>query len=384
MTSKKLPVVGTGGEVSDDPFERLLSGDSAAVIDALRQHLEESPGDEVAWHKLGIAYMHIGHYADAATALAEAVEIDGRVVAARRLYARVLARLRRYDEATFQLVQAKRLAPDDAGVLHELGVAFYDKRLYDKALRELNRAAEIDPDDARIRFSIGLAHEGRGSMAEAIAAYRDTVRLDPGFVDARRTLADALAAMGEMADAVVQLQKALELDRTNTQVAMNLEVLQKGLDELQARRLLGKLEMDVEASALVVRGSMASMPAVDGAPRYGNELAQLWLWVARDGHITRLALVLPEPARAAAAADEAFRVEVVHHDGSKKSANYATAVTLTFLREALGCPMTRASAIYAELLASRQPVEWAGARISFDAVQLGSDQLHGVFVDATG
>ena len=73
--------------------------------------------------------------------------LDGQVLLARRGYARVLGALRQYDKAVFQLVQAKRLAPKDAVVAKELGVAFYDKGLYDKALRELDSFVDISPED---------------------------------------------------------------------------------------------------------------------------------------------------------------------------------------------------------------------------------------------
>jgi hypothetical protein len=38
---------------------------------------------------------------------------------------------------------------------------------------------------------------------------------------------------------------------------------------------------------------------------------------------------------------------------------------VTFLRETLGCPLTRAGTLYAELLETRQPVRWADAQLSF-------------------
>ncbi|HHH31718.1 MAG TPA: tetratricopeptide repeat protein, partial [Polyangiaceae bacterium] len=232
---KKLPLVGAK---SRDPLERLLAGDSADVIAALVDRLAAEPDDEATWLRLGTAYMHIGHFPEAAQALERSVALDGDVLEARRLYARVLTQLRRYDEAAFQLVRAKRIAPADATVARELGAAFYDKRLYDKALTELERARDLDPNDARAHFALGLVHEAKGQVAAAIAAYRDAVRLDPAFIEARRTLADALASMGEMQDAVTELEQALAIDRTNVQIAANLEVLARGLEELGAARLL--------------------------------------------------------------------------------------------------------------------------------------------------
>ena len=67
------------------------------------------------------------------TRSAHAVDLDGEDVEARLAYARALVRLKKLDDAAFQLLQASRIEPPDARVLKELGVVFYDKRLYDKA-----------------------------------------------------------------------------------------------------------------------------------------------------------------------------------------------------------------------------------------------------------
>jgi len=382
---KKLPLVDAK---SRDPLERLLSGDSADVIAALKAQLEAEPDDDATWLRLGTAYMHIQHFPEAAEALERAVQLDGDVVDARRLYARVLTRLRRYDEAAFQLVRAKRLAPDDPAVARELGAAFYDKRLFDKALAELERARQLDPAEPRTHFAIGLVQEAKGEIASAIAAFREAVRLDPELVEARRTLADALASMGEMQDAVNELERALAVDRTNMQIAANLEVLARGLRELEAARLIGKGEKAIEVSAVVEQGQLKRRgkitgPAEPDVVRYGSDLAELWCTYDDEEQACRLMLILLDPERAAATSGEAFEVTVVNDKGEQLAADYATAITVTFLREALGCPMTVASSLYARLLDGDEEVSWGGAQLGFSRAQLGDTAVHGLYVERT-
>jgi cytochrome c-type biogenesis protein CcmH/NrfG len=358
----------------------LLAGDSAGVIADLKARLAQNPDDELAWLQLGTVYLHIAHHADAVGALARAVELDGTLLEARRLYAQALSRLRRYDEAAFQLVQAKRLAPTDARVLKELGIAFYDKRLYDKAKAELGRARELAPEDARTHYALGLAHEAKGEMADAIACYREAVRLEPGLVDARLTLADALAQLGEMGRAVSELEDALQIDRTNTQIALNLEALRQGLAALEAARLLGKHEEALLGSALVQRGALHKHE--DGRLRYHNQLCELWVDLDGAGTIERLTLLFADPERAARTPDSDFRVEVLNHDGSHAAVDYATAATLTFLREAVGCTMSVASELYARLLRGEAQVVMGGARVRFDHVEHAT--RHGIAVERVG
>jgi hypothetical protein len=94
-------------------------------------------------------------------------------------------------------------------------------------------------------------------------------------------------------------------------------------------------------------------------------------------------LVLVDPVKAAKKRDDVFRVTVVGTSGRREPANYATAITLTFLREALGAPMTQASALYARLLGGETSVDWSGARLSFGTVPNPTgkgDPLHGLSV----
>ncbi len=373
--------------MSDDDaqLERLAAGDSASVIDELTRALEADPEDAVAWLRLGAVYLTIGHAAEAEQALARAVALDAGDVEARLLYADALARRERHDAAAFQLVQARRLAPDDARVHRQLGIAFFDKRLFDKAEASLARAAELDPRDPRAPFVLGLIADARRDPAGAIAHYRRAVALDPDSVDARCTLADALATMGELHEAAHELEEAQRRDRTNVRIAQNLEVLRRGLAELAAHRLLGKTEAELERSALVRNGQLkrkGTVPRGDGtAVRYGAELAEVWLEID-GGTLTRLTLVLLDPARAASADGAAFDVTVVGKSHHSERADYATAVTLTFLRETLGCPLTRAGEIYAALLRDQQPVVWADARIAWERVTLGERELVGLAVAA--
>ena len=63
-----------------------------------------------------------------------------------------------------------------------------------------------------------------------------------------------------------------------------------------------------------------------------------------------------------------------------KKADYATAISLTFLREALGCPLMRASQQYRTLLDSQADTSTGDAQIGFEQVQLQGKTLHGILV----
>ena len=230
-------------------------------------------------------------------------------------------------------------------------------------------------------------------MGAAVAAYREALRRDPGLVDAHKTLADLLASMGEHEQAIAELEALLGLERTNEQAAHNRDVLVRALADMRARRLLGKTERELELSALVQEGQLKRKGRVGtaGGPeevvRYAAPLAEIWVTFDAGKVIRSLMLVLPHPERAAATADDAFRVTVVGQDGTHVAANYATAVSLTFLREALGCPMTHASELYGRLLRREEGVEWGGATMEFASVprpDKPAESRHGILVKERG
>lgn len=350
----------------------LMKGDTAGGISDLRQVLSADPEDADSWLHLGTAYAAIGNAGDAAAALKEAVELDGTQVDARIAYARALVQLGKLDDAAFQLLQAARLEPEDARVQKELGIVFYDKRLYDKALAWLSKAAKSAPSDARVHYALGLAHEAKKDIASAIASYREALRCDPLLLDARRTLADALASIGEHESAILELQRILDIERSDERAAHNLDVLRRALLEMQSQRLLGKDEAALAQSALITEGQFRKREGgrLGGKDvlRFIAPMTELYATLDEGRRIESLMLVFSKPDEAARAADDTFCVTVIAKDGSHKAVNYATGASLTLIREAIGCPMTQASALYGMLLSGEKKAEWGGAILRFSSM----------------
>lgn len=380
-----------GEDLFASALQALDRGDTAGGITDLKAYLEEEPEDDAAWLALGTAYSAIGHHGDAARALKEAVELDGDVVDSRLAYGRALAKVGKLDDAAFQLLRANKIDPADGRVLHELGVVFYDKHLFDKAEAFLLQAIEVTSGAARARsrYAFGLTREAKKDIASAIAAYRDAIDLDPSLMDARRTLADALATIGEHERAVDELTHLLAIERTSEQAAKNREILIRALAEMQSRRLLGKTTRELELSALVQEGQMKRKGRVpeeiEGTEvvRYARALFELYVTFDGDKNIDAMALVLTDPDRAAEEEDDVFRVTAIGADGKTRTTNLGTAMSITFLREALGCPMTTASALYGRLLGGESSVEWGGAVLAWKSIprpEKPAEARHGLSV----
>jgi tetratricopeptide (TPR) repeat protein len=381
-------------EPSAPPAEAAIlqaeAGDVEGALAVLRRRVDEDSGDVSAWLALGSVLSGAKRWDEAVTALREAVELDSDVAVTRVLFARALEGAGKADDAVFQLLRASKQRPDDPAVLRELGGAFYRKGLYDKALQWLLKAraaAAGDPlEEARALYAVGLAQEARRDSGAAILAYQAAIQKDSKHLDARKTLADALASIGEHERAIQVLDDLLEVDPTNEKAALNREVLERALVEMRARRLLGKTTKELEASALIQAGQLKRRGkslfglGPDEAPRYSNALSELYVTLAEDRTIASLFFVLSDPDAANRKRDASFQVTVVAKDGRREPASYATAATLTFLREAMGMPMTQAGELYARLLGGAESIEQGGLEARFASKDGPSGPLNGLLV----
>jgi tetratricopeptide (TPR) repeat protein len=360
----------TAEELHARALDRLVDGDVEGGIEDLEAVVALAPDAADAWLHLAQAREVEGR-ADAEGAFERACAADRGSLEARLGVAR--ARARRGDAAGAEaaLDEAALAHPGDARVDLERGLARVERHAYGEAVEPLRRATLAMPDDARAFYALGLASEALRDAGGAVAALRQATRLEPTFTDARRTLADVLAGLGELDAAIAELEAVLGIDRRDEAAAANADALRTARAEREARRLLGKAPEGLAESALAregglrprrARGADATGPALRwGAP--GG--VEVWIELAQGGPVEALTLVLADPERATRGEDDLFGVTVVGRDGRAERADFGTGVSITFVREALGCSMTTAASLYARLCAGEPRCAWGDATIAF-------------------
>jgi tetratricopeptide (TPR) repeat protein len=353
---------------SEAAFARARAGDLPGAVASLRERVVTDPDDGEAWMTLGMLLAGADDAAEAVRALTRAVALDAGAVLGRVLLARALERAGRLDDAESELVLARALAPAHPGIARELGSLAYARGRHDDALAHLATAASLAPppeEAARISFARGLVHEARRDVGAAIASYRDALHVDPAHEAAWRTLADALAQVGEHSGAIEALDALLALRPRDEGALHNRSVLEAALAAMQARRLLGAAPSALDASAVVEGGAMHRTAALDGELRYEGTLASLHVTVDAEGRVASLFFAVDDAPGADASR---FGVTVVGLAGAQGDTSYATAATLTFLREAIGVPMTEAAHLLARLLDAAAPIRMGAAEASFTSV----------------
>jgi len=115
---------------------------------------------------------------------------------------------RRYADAIAPLKQAALLAPNDAAMLHELGVACLFAQRLPEAVGWLRRSIELEPTVARVHFELGLALAQAGNENGALAALRTATALDAKLAEAYGQAADILRRKNRVEDAASSYEQA--------------------------------------------------------------------------------------------------------------------------------------------------------------------------------
>ena len=97
-----------------------------------------------------------------------------------------------WQQAVDNYRKALEIAPGDAGLLYNIGVAHAEGRQYDIALDHFEKALAVDPNLARqapsVGYNIATAHHRCRNLAEARKYLNISLEIDPGYEAARRLL----------------------------------------------------------------------------------------------------------------------------------------------------------------------------------------------------
>jgi tetratricopeptide (TPR) repeat protein len=115
---------------------------------------------------------------------------------------------RRYADAIPPLMLAASLAPKDAGVLHQLGVACLFAQHLPEAVAWLRRSIALEPAVARVHFELGLALAQVGDEDGALAAFLRSAALDPKRAEVHGQAADILRRKDRLEEAAGSYERA--------------------------------------------------------------------------------------------------------------------------------------------------------------------------------
>jgi tetratricopeptide (TPR) repeat protein len=231
--------------------------DMNTAINGFRDALRRDPTLYGAWQDLGMSYIKLNRWKDAAETFAElaarqaesveaaylhalslfnsgevkqaelearrALRLNAGMADAHTLLGIILAsRGNQNGEASEALQQAVALDPKNFDAQFNLGRVQYVMKDYAGALRSLTAALELHPDHAQARFFLGTTLEAAGDSEAALKQYEELNRRDPQSPYGKLGLGALLVKRGKLPEAIDALRQSIELDATNFEAHLAL------------------------------------------------------------------------------------------------------------------------------------------------------------------
>ena len=179
----------------------------------------------------------------------------------------------RFNDAISALRQALELAPGDAPILINLGLALREADEPDAALASLRRACEVAPDLAAAWYNLGRMLGKLHRPGEAHDAFEHALRCDPAHPQARLRHADTLRTFGRIDEAVAGYRKALQSEASVDAWSKlaNIKVVHFTPEECaELQRLFAQPELSAEHR---VKAGFALLKALEDNGRYSEAFA---------------------------------------------------------------------------------------------------------------
>ena len=178
-----------------------------------RRAVYYSPHSRSTHYNLGLAYLGFKQYDSALTELLEARRLDPEEAAVYNNLALAQAGLGDMDGAIASLKAALALDPRLLEAHNNLGAFLYDKGDYTGSGHEFSLVLERDPSSSSAHFNLARTAAAIGNHATAIREYEALLAKEPNDIAARYQLGLSYAATNRKQEALTELGRALQMDR---------------------------------------------------------------------------------------------------------------------------------------------------------------------------
>jgi len=190
-----------------------------------------SPNSWSTHYNLGVAYLGRKQYETARIELLEARRLQPNQAKVLNNLALAQSGLADTAGATENLKAALALEPGLLEAHNNLGTLLYEKGDYAGAKGEFSLVLKRDPLSSSARFNLARTLAAMSDHAGAVREYEALITKEPNDVAALYQLGLSYAAMGRKGDAITQLGRGLQMDKDG---ARSSEMRQK-LEQIQAQ-----------------------------------------------------------------------------------------------------------------------------------------------------
>ncbi len=176
---------------------------------------------------LGALYMARGQFGEAEVALTKAIELDATFLPAPITLAELYRARGEESAAEATLQRALQRNPKAAELFHALGLSLVRQKRTEEALTKLVEAARLAPEEARFAYVAGVALHDSGKPADGIEGLKAALVRHPYDRDILFALAFYELEAGDYASARSHAELLRELEPENQQVDQLLATIQR-------------------------------------------------------------------------------------------------------------------------------------------------------------
>jgi tetratricopeptide (TPR) repeat protein/transglutaminase-like putative cysteine protease len=231
-----IPATAKPEELVDAAYAALNGGNPEAAIPLLQRAVELEPKHKLAWNYLGLAYLRLGKFDDAAGAFRKQIEINPYDEYAYNELGVTLQQQQKFTEAIAAYQKQIEVNPLDNFAHAALGSLYLTQHKYAEAVPELDKATVLSPDNAEIEVELGQAYLNTGEKEKALAAFEKGI-------DIAKTPVVWNNVAYSLADHKIELDKAQQYSESAISATAanlrNVELSRLTLDDLGQVQSIG-------------------------------------------------------------------------------------------------------------------------------------------------
>ena len=196
--------------------------------------LELRPEFDQATIDMAATYEAMGDYSHAIDTYRLLVDQDEQHIVVLQRLIQLLLQQRRFAEALEYLQQAAQSGLGGQETIRKIGLVHLELEQYDEAIAVFGDLLEKDPSADNIRLYRGIAFEEKGDLDNAHSEFSKISRNSAQYFEAVSHIAQILKEQGKTDAAITILKEAIDSNRENLELYLNLSTLYESIDRPQA------------------------------------------------------------------------------------------------------------------------------------------------------
>lgn len=196
--------------------------------------LELKPEFDQAVIDMAATYEALGDYPHAIDTYRTLVDRDEHRSAVLQRLTQLLLQQRRFPEALEYLALAAKSGLGGQETIRKIGLVHLELEQFDDAITIFSEMLEKDPSSANIRLYLGIAYEEKGELDKAYSEFNKISRNSSPYLEAVSHIAQILKEQGKTDAAIAVLKEAIDANRGNLELYLNLSSLYESIDRPQA------------------------------------------------------------------------------------------------------------------------------------------------------